>query len=59
MSEWKIEIYWLVIANDNSPEQDRASDCKTNPELTGHSWKERQERVLNIVCDNQQLKEAT
>ena len=30
----------------NSPEQDRESDCKTNPELTGHSPKERGERVL-------------
>lgn len=29
----------------NSPEQDRASDCKSNPELTGHSPKERGERV--------------
>ena len=30
----------------NSPEQARESDCKTNPELTGHSPKERGERVL-------------
>jgi hypothetical protein len=29
----------------NSPEQDRESDCKTNPESTGHSPKERGERV--------------